>query len=167
MQKSQYMENKRNGNIAEVKFRDWLDRNGIPYLCIRQDKRTFSRKLKDNSAKRPDFFVFMNNDLIIVDVKHRNSIKEHRKCTINIKETIKYKKLSEIINLKSYYVVSNDEYGYEKWFWIPVASVIENHWEFKQKSEYNYNYSIPMEKFERVSDKPSLEEAFKKFLEIN
>ncbi|MBI2559477.1 hypothetical protein HYW20_09205 [Candidatus Woesearchaeota archaeon] len=55
--------------------------------------------------------------------------------------------------------ISNNDYDYKTWFWIPSEKVSDEDIQFKN-NKYKNNYLIPMEVFERVSDKASLEKVF-------
>jgi len=68
------------GDIAEKKFKQWLDKHNIPYLYIHQDIETFSSAFKNSSGKRPDFMVLIPNfGFIFVDVK------DNYKCFFSFK----------------------------------------------------------------------------------
>jgi len=66
------------GEVAEKKFKEWLDKHKIPYFYIQQDSETFSQALKNLfSGKRPDFIVLLPNfGLIFVDVKYKRVSKD-------------------------------------------------------------------------------------------
>ena len=71
-------ENTKKGSEAEIKFREWLDRDNIPYLYLQQDTQTLSIAFKKYfSGKRPDFLILIPNlGFIFVDVKYKKLSQE-------------------------------------------------------------------------------------------
>lgn len=161
------MELKEENNIAEQEFKKWLDKHSIPYWYIQQDISSFSQELKNKFTKRPDFFVLIPNfGFILVDVKDKKSAIKYQKFFINAEEIEKYMNLQRIFNLQSWYVISNKEYHYKTWFWIPITKVVKTGLIFKPRSKNKECYSVPISEFIQVSDDDSLERVFAKFLKF-
>ena len=152
-------ENKRNGEIAEDKFMDWLDQHGIPYLYIHQDPDTFSQELKYKYTKRPDFLVCLPRSRpILVDVKYGGSRGESETCLIKTYEPEEYKRLQEKFGLKSWYVISNNGNDYGTWFWAStdkIDKILKNLRQNKEK-KYKNCYKVSIREFKRVLNYDSL-----------
>ena len=73
-------ENKENGNEAESKFKEWLEKHNIPYIYLQQDTQTISSAFKNKfSGKRPDFLILIPHiGFIFVDVKYRKLNLEYK-----------------------------------------------------------------------------------------
>jgi len=152
-------------NTAEQKFKKWMENHNIPYWYIQQDLNSFSLGLKSRFTKRPDFFVLIPNfGFILVDVKDKKSAKKYDKFFINAEEVEKYLNLQRVFNLQAWYVVSNEDYHYKTWFWIPITNVVKAGFIFKSKEKGDNCYSVPISDFIQVSDDDSLERVFAKFL---
>ena len=152
-------------NIAESEFRKWLDKNSIPYWYIHQDLETFSNGLKKYFTKRPDFFLLIPNfGFILIDIKDKKSAEKYEKFFIDSEDVEKYLNLQRIFNLPLWYVISNDNYHYKTWFWIPVSVIAKTGLFFQSKEKGNMCYSVPISEFIQVSYDDSLERVFTKFL---
>ena len=46
-------------NEAELKFKEWLDSKGYPYLYIEQSPELFATFFRDVEVKRPDFLILV------------------------------------------------------------------------------------------------------------
>ena len=168
------MDYQEGNNVAEGEFKKWLDKHRIPYWYIQQDISTFSRELKKQFTKRPDFFILIPNfGFILVDVKDKVSATKYEKFFINVEEIEKYINLQRIFNLQSWYVISNEKYHYKTWFWIPTTKVVKSGLIFKPKDKNKKSwqkttecYSVPISEFIQVSDTDSLERVFTKFLKF-
>ena len=65
-------------NLAEKKFKEWLDKNKIPYWYIDQSLESFSPALRDYMMKRPDFLILLPNfGLIFVDIKNKEQAEKY------------------------------------------------------------------------------------------
>jgi len=156
-----------NKNLAEEKFKNWLDKHNIPYWYIQQDINTFSKALKNHMTKRPDFMVLIPNfGFIIVDVKDKEPAVKYEKFFINAEEVEKYVNLQRIFNLQSWYVISSEKYHYRTWFWIPIINIIKTGFTFEPKINQKKCYSIPISEFIQVSEDDSLERVFSKLLNL-
>ena len=150
-------------NEAEIKFKEWLDKHNIPYLYINQEIDTFSSVFKDK-LKRPDFMVLLPNfGFIFVDVKNKEIQKEYGNFCIDFNETQKFSKLQRKFNLQIWYVLSNENYNYQTWFWIPVSKVLESDiiplTSSKSKEEF---FPVPIEEFTQLSGNDHINKLFSK-----
>jgi len=150
-------------NEAEVKFKEWLDKHNIPYLYINQEVNTFSSVFKDK-LKRPDFMVLLPNfGFIFVDVKHKKIDQRFGNFPIDANETQKFSSLQRKFNLQVWYVLSNKDYNYHTWFWIPVSKVLESGIETRVSSKSKEDFfPIPIRKFIQISDNESIDRIFTK-----
>jgi len=152
-------------NRGEIEFKEWLDKHRIPYWYIHQDMETFSKGLKDYFTKRPDFFILIPNfGFILVDVKDKKSAEKYDKFFIDSDEVDKYLNLQRIFNLPLWFVISNEDYHYQTWFWIPISKVAKTGLFFQSKDKGDMCYSVPISEFIQVSSDDSLERVFTKFL---
>jgi hypothetical protein len=151
------------GEEAELNFKDWLDNHKIPYMYIKQDSETFSSVFKDESyGKRPDFMVLLPNfGFIFVDVKNKKIDSIYRNYCLDGKETKKYSSLQRIFNLNIWYVISNEDYNYKTWFWIPISRVLESGIK-KQTSSLSGEdfYPVPIEWFIQIAETDSIDRLF-------
>jgi len=155
--------NVQKGKEAEKMFKQWLDKNNIPYLYIQQDIETFASFFK-SGFKRPDFIILIPNiGLILVDVKYRVINQKHHDIAIDSEDLTKYSKLQRNFNLPIWFAISNKDINYEKWFWIPVSKTIELMLpKFKSSlSKMDYN-PIQLEEFIEVSNEDSLHKIFQR-----
>ena len=83
---------------------------------------------------------------------------------IDSEDVEKYLNLQRVFNLPLWYVISNENYHYKTWFWIPVSEVAKTGLFFQSKETGNMCYSIPISEFIQVSYDDSLERVFTKFL---
>lgn len=152
---------------TEQAFKKWLDKHDIPYWYIKQDISTFSKALKEYFTKRPDFIILIpNTGLIIVDIKYKKQAEKHNKFFLNAAETDKYVNLHRKFNLPAWYVISNENYHFNTWFWIPATKALESGFHFISKQTGTKCLSVPTEAFIQVSDDDSLERVFSKFLKF-
>jgi len=153
------------GKEAEINFQKWLDKHKIPYLYIQQDTETFSKAFKNFAGKRPDFMVLIPNfGFIFVDVKDKK-ITEHKTYCIDTRETEKYSSLQRKFNLHIWYVVSNEDFDYKTWLWIPVSKVLESGIKEHTSSLSGMNFfPIPTDNFIQIADDDSLDRLFTKIL---
>jgi hypothetical protein len=148
-------------NQTEIEFKRWLDKNNIPYLYINQEINTFSSVFKDK-LKRPDFMILIPNfGFIFVDVKNRKINQEYGNFCIDFNETQKFSSLQRLFNLQIWYVISNEDYGYKTWFWIPISKVLESNIKQKISSKSNEGFfPIPVSEFIQISDNDSIDRLF-------
>lgn len=159
-------DNIRKGGEVETKFKEWLDSHKIPYLYIQQDTGTFSPSLKEYfNGKRPDFMILLPNlGFIFVDVKYKKINETYKTFPLDSLETTKYSSLQRKFNLQVWYVLSNENFDYKTWFWIPVSKVLEEgkNPKFKSgKSEMDF-FAIPVKDFIQVASDDSLDRLFSK-----
>jgi hypothetical protein len=161
-------EDKERGNLAELKFKEWLDKHNIPYFYIKQDLETFSSSLKNSfSGKRPDFMILIPNfGFIFVDVKNKRLNPDFKTYPIDSYETKKYSKIQRLFNMHIWYALSNEDYDFRTWLWIPVSRVLEagipKFISSKSKEDF---YAVPPEEFIQISDDDSLDRLFTKSFE--
>jgi hypothetical protein len=154
---------KKLGEEAEIRFKEWLEKNKIPYLYIQQDSDTFSSVFKyEDYGKRPDFIVLLPNfGFIFVDVKNKKLDLQYRNFCIDAKETRKYSSFQRKFNLQIWYVLFNEDYDYKTWFWIPISKVLESRIK-KYTSTLSGDdfYPISPEEFIQISDNDSIYRIF-------
>ena len=162
-------EEKIKGNETEIKFKEWLDKNNIPYLYLQQDTQTLSPAFKKYfSGKKPDFLILIPNlGFIFVDTKYKKLNHEYKTYPIDAEETKKYSSIQRKFNLNIWYVLSNEDFDYKTWLWIPISKVFESgtliHTSNKSGMEF---YAIPPEEFIQISINDSLDRLFlKSFLD--
>ncbi len=153
------------GGILENNFKNWLDIHKIPFLYIEQNNQTLSPSLiEEFASKRPDFMILVPHfGFLFVDVKYRKMHTEFRNFPIDIIETKKYSSLQRKFHLEIWYVISNEDYGFKTWFWIPVSKVMELgiSAQVSRKSGEGF-FPIPIEEFIQVSEDDSLDRLFSK-----
>jgi len=153
------------GHIAELRFKEWLDKNKIPYLYIQQDSETFSQAFnEDISGKRPDFMILLQNfGFIFVDIKNKKIDSKYKNFCIDEKETKIYSSLQRKFNLQIWFVISNEDYDYKTWLWIPVSKVLESGIKTRISTKSNEGFfPIPLEEFIQISDNDSINRLFEK-----
>jgi len=159
-------ENISKGNIAEIKFKEWLDKHNIPCWYIQQDISTFSPALKKYfGSKRPDFMILLPHiGFIFVDVEHKKVYKDYENFALDGEETIKYSNLQRNFNIQVWFALSNEESCYKTWYWIPVSKVLEigKIPKFKSsKSGMNF-FAIPLSEFIQIGFGDSLDRLLSK-----
>lgn len=129
---------------CEKSFKNWLDKNDIPYWYIQQDIDTFSPALKRYMTRRPDFMILIPNiGFILTDVEYKKSIEEYGKFPIDKKETEQYVNLQKYFNIQIWYVFSHKIYDYNSWYWIPAQKVLEEGEIYKSRIDGNEFLAIP------------------------
>ena len=155
----------RKGDYAEEKFKQWLDKHNLPYFYIKQDSETFSNALRNSFlGKRPDFMILIPNfGLIFVDVKNRRINPDYKTYPLDAYETKKYSSIQRRFNLHIWYAVSNEDYDFKTWLWIPVSKVLESGIPkfVSSKSKEDF-YAVPPEEFIQIADDDSLDRLFSK-----
>jgi len=158
-------EDKEKGNETEIRFKEWLDKNKIPYLYLQQDTQTLSLAFKKYfSGKRPDFLILIPNlGFIFVDTKYKKLNLEYKTYPIDTEETKKYSSIQRKFNLNIWYVLSNEDSDYKTWLWIPISKVFESgtliHTSNISGEEF---YAIPPEEFIQIGFNDSLDRLFSK-----
>lgn len=158
-------ETKKIGDEAELRFKEWLDKHKIPYLYIQQDSETFSSVFREeDSGKRPDFMVLLPNfGFIFVDVKNKRIDSKYKNFCIDEKESSKYSSFQRKFNLQIWFVISNEDYDFKTWFWIPVSKVLELEIKTHTSSISHENFfPVPPEEFIQISDNDSIDRLFSK-----
>ena len=162
-----YDDSKQKGEEAEKKFKDWLYKHKNHYFFIKQDIEFFSAAFKDSfSGKRPDFMILIPNlGLIFVDIKYKKINPDYKNYPIDVEETKIYSSLQRKFNLHIWYVISNSDFDYKTWLWIPVSKVIESGVteRISNKSGESF-FPIPSQDFIQIADNDSLDRLFSKML---
>lgn len=154
-------------NIAEIKFRDWLDKNHIPYWYIDQSLKSFSPALRKFWIKRPDFMILLPNfGLIFVDVKDKIQAKKYDKFFLRANEVDKYVGMQRTFNIPIWFVISNSKYHYNTWFWIPSSEITRAGFVFETRAVKEKCYSVPTKSFVQVADTDNLERIFSKLFRM-
>ncbi len=111
----------KDGNKAENKFRNYLNKKNHHFLFIHQDKETFPKSF-NNKIKRPDFLIFDSaNGHKYIDVKNYTLF-----CKKSFRMYIEeYKKLLAFKNISKEkvffaYVEKND---FSQWYFIDINKV--------------------------------------------
>jgi len=158
-------EDKEKGNETERKFKEWLDKNNIPYLYLQQDTQTLSNAFKKYfSGKRPDFLILIPHlGFIFVDTKYKKINHEYKTYPLDADETKKYSSIQRKFNLSIWYVLSSEDSDYKTWLWIPISKVFESgiliHTSRVSGMEF---YAIPPEEFIQIANNNSLDRLFSK-----
>jgi hypothetical protein len=130
---------------------------------IKQDEQSFSPALNNSFAgKRPDFMILIPNfGFIFVDVKNRKLHPNYKNYPLDSEETKKYSSIQRRFNMSIWYVISNDDYDYKTWLWIPISKVLESGMPkfVSNKSKEDF-YAVPLEEFIQISDRDSLDRLF-------
>jgi len=157
-------ESRQKGDEAELRFKNWLDNHNIPYFYIKQDKETFSSAFKKNSAKRPDFMILIPNfGFIFVDVKNRKLHPTYKNYPLDSEETKRYSSLQREFNAHIWYAISNEDYDFKTWLWIPISKVLESgRPKFNSSKSKEDFYAVPPEEFIQIADDDSLDRLFSK-----
>jgi hypothetical protein len=156
------------GKEAEREFMKWLKRCQIPYFYFEQGVEVWSPDM--DGAKRPDFMILLRHvGFLMVDVKHNNIKKEFDDILINCEEAEKSVELHQQFGFNMWYAMSNREFKYERWFWIPVSRLIRDKQEKNKSDKYPNKpfYKVPKKEFVVVESKESMIEFFKKVLGKN
>lgn len=158
-------ENKRKGFEAESRFREWLEKHNIPYLYLQQDTQTMSFAFKKYfSGKRPDFLILIPNlGFIFVDVKYKKLSSNYKTYPIDNEETKTYSSLQRKFNLNIWYVISNEDFDYNTWLWIPISKVFESGRPVFMSSKSNMEfYAVSPQEFIQIADDDSLDRLLSK-----
>lgn len=111
-------------NIAEKKFKEWLDYKKYPYMFIEQNKETFATFFR-GVTKRPDFFILLENlGIICVDVKEKE-LSKYETFVIDYEEIEKYIQFERLFRIPVWFAISNQAVGYKTWYWIPLSKIVE------------------------------------------
>ena len=152
------------GTRTELKFKEWLDRNEIPYFYFQQDSDSFSKTLKYTfEGKRPDFMILLPYfGFIFVDVKYRKYYETYNSFPLDALETKKLSRLQRIFNLSTWFVLSNENYSFDTWFWIPVSQVLEEgiNPTFKSSKSQEDFFAVPLDKFIKIGRDDTMAKLF-------
>jgi hypothetical protein len=153
--------NREKERTTELKFKQWLDSNEIPYWYIQQDVDTYSKALKRFMTKRPDFLILIPHvGFILTDVEYKNPLEKHEEFPIDYEETEQYFNSQKYFNLQVWYVLSNEKYSFNTWFWIPAGKVLEKgqkHVSPKSNTEY---LAVPIAEFIQMAKTDNLGRLF-------
>lgn len=151
-------------NQAENNFKGWLDRHKIPYWYVDQSLESFSPALKELLMKRVDFMILLPNfGWIFVDVKEKSPGKKYPKFFLEAEEVEKYLGMQSVFNMQIWFVISNEDYHYKTWFWVPVSKVTKSGLFFKpREGSGDPCYSVPIEEFIQISENDNLDRLFGK-----
>lgn len=159
-------ENLEKSELVESRFRGWLDTHSIPYWYIQQDIKTLSLPLKRYfGAKRPDFMILIPNfGFILVDAEYKKMDSRFKNFALDCKETAEYSNLQRNFNLQVWYALSNEDYDYKTWYWIPVLKVLElgktkQYTSSKSGTDF---FAIPSANFIQIAHDDSLDRLFAK-----
>lgn len=153
------------GKEAEARFKQWLDKHNIPYFYIKQDIDNFSTAFRNlPTGKRPDFMILIPNfGFIFVDVKYKKIHQEYKSYAIDSNEAKIYSSLQRKFNLHIWFVLSNEDFDFKTWLWIPVSKVLESGISEHVSSKSNMDFfPIPSSDFIQIADDDSLDRLFSK-----
>lgn len=154
-------------NLAEEKFKEWLDKNNIPYWYIDQSLESFSPALRKYLTKRPDFMILLPNvGLIFVDVKDKDQAEKYDKFFLFADEVDGYLGMERTFKVPVWFAVSHEKYHYKTWFWIPASDVTRAGFVFESKDGKGKFYSVPIEEFIQVADTDNLGRIFMKLFPV-
>ena len=107
--------------------------------------------------------LVLNFEFIFVDVKYKKLNLKYKSQPIDSEETKKYSSLQRKFNLHTWYVLSNDDFDYKTWLWIPVSKVLESgvpkYVSSKSKMDF---FAVPPTEFIQIADDDSLDRLFTK-----
>jgi hypothetical protein len=104
-------------NVAEKRFKEWLDKNNIPYWYIDQTLESFSPALRKYLSKRADFMILLPNfGLIFVDVKEKEELIKYPKFTLFAEEVDGYLSMQRTFGIPVWFAISHEKYHYQKNF---------------------------------------------------
>ena len=104
-----------------------------------------------------------NFGFIFVDVKNRKLHKDYRNYPLDAEETKKFSSLQRIFNAHIWYAISNEDYDFKTWLWIPVSKVFESGMpKFNSSKSKEAFYAVPPEEFIQIADNDSLDRLFAK-----
>ena len=114
------------GLEGEREFNNWLKKNNLSYLYIKQDYDSFAPLFK-SCVKRPDFLVLIDSiGLIAVDVKNCTLFEEGEEYTLNYKEElIKVIAFERLFRIPMWYSYMNNDDKELEWYWITALKAIE------------------------------------------
>jgi hypothetical protein len=152
---------------TELSFKEWLDRHNIPYMYIQQDPETFSTFFRDFNGKRPDFMILIPHfGSIFVDVKYKKLTEKYKDFALDSIDAKKYSVLQRKFNIHTWYAISNDDYEYKTWFWIPASKVLEEGLPKYVSSKSRMDFiPIKLNKFIQLSIEDSLDKLFSNIID--
>ena len=154
-------------NVAEEKFKEWLDKNNIPYWYVDQSLESFSPVLRKMMIKRPDFMILLPNfGMIFVDVKNKEQARKYEKFFMRATEVDKYLTMQRWFNIPVWFAISHEKYHYNTWFWIPISDVTKSGFIFESRERGEKIYSVPLGEFVQVANTDNLERIFSKLFRI-
>ncbi len=114
-------------NMAEQKFKEWLDGRNYAYLYVEQSSDTFASFFR-GIAKRPDFIVIIRHvGLIAVDIKEKPlfSLEGRAFFTLDKMDDVsKHDELERMTRIPVWFVFMNREDDYNRQHWIPLSKVL-------------------------------------------
>ncbi|MCL4379054.1 MAG: hypothetical protein M1160_03440 [Candidatus Marsarchaeota archaeon] len=149
---------KQAGEEVEKRFKEWLDRYELIYTRIDQTPETFSKSLRVDRAKRPDFDITIGKGRgILVDTKHLPPhANEQRGITINRGEVYRLSAAENKFGKPVFLVFSSEVDNFSEWFGVQVDYIRELGRIVKSsKSQF---FVMPLGRFNKVeySSNPSL-----------
>ena len=90
----------------------------------------------------------------------KNPLEKHESFPIDVEETEQYVNSQKYFNLQIWYVLSNERYSFNTWFWIPASKVLEKGETYlSPKSKTNY-FSVSIDEFIQISKNDNLGRLF-------
>lgn len=97
--------------------------------------------------------------------KIKNNLSTFKNYCLDEKESKKYSSFQRKFNLQIWYVISNKDFDFKTWLWIPVSRVLELGVDTCKSSKSNEDFfPIPPENFIQIADNDSIDRLFSKTL---
>jgi hypothetical protein len=117
---------------AEFVFAEYLNNNDIPFIYLNQsDGNFYSKVLRNNNIKRPDFLVFFDKKPLFIDVKARNTY------SINKKDFEKTKALKNEYLINVFFAIIDINKIEQKKFYFLSFDVINKYVDIIKKNNNN------------------------------
>lgn len=136
------------GKEGEELLHQWLQRESISYVYVRQEPERFAPLFKDE-LKRPDFLVLLESiGLLAVDAKNC-STNRRGMYTLSADELRKASMFERIFRIPVWYAFLGKDDGGATWSWISLLKAIEVGYEMGKDPEKFY--AIHPDQFEQIS----------------
>jgi hypothetical protein len=120
-------ENKEKGEKAEKLFEDYLNNKNIPYYHIDQKPETYSVEFSHNNIHRPDYKIYIKNNIYYIDVKFRKKIKfvnNEKRFYLNQDEIITLYNFQNKLNA-NVWVSFIDNVTIQQFYYAPIIEINE------------------------------------------